>query len=43
MIFVDYSWIMKILFMKISSESAWFVDEEVSVLSTKNSLILGNS
>ena len=31
-IFVNYSWIMK-----ISSQNAWLVSEEVSVLGTSNS------
>ena len=32
---------MKILFTKISSQKAWLVDEEVSVLGTSNSRNLG--
>ena len=35
MIFLNYSWITKILFTKICSRNAWLVDEENSVLGTK--------
>ena len=41
MIFVNYSWIVKVLFIKISSQNAWLVHAEVSELGTSNSRNLG--